>query len=198
MSAETKKVNEGVVSSISDTDLVMVAGPNGGLKPISAKDFINSINHMDNRYCHTAIDISSQEWVRIAKAEASFMGIIGLTHNYNQISPKPVFVTVGGYPEMTYAGFLVSVLNNGTSFDAIRFVQGEGSGTSYIEVRFRSSKSKQVIVTLSNGYGITLLDATISTASASNVLKTIEFSGGGYNELSICKLRLAVRERRCA
>lgn len=43
--SETKKAHEGVVTSIADTDLVMVVGPNGGLHPISFADLAKLVRN---------------------------------------------------------------------------------------------------------------------------------------------------------
>lgn len=40
---ETKNAHEGVVTSIADTDLVMVVGPNGGLHPISFENLMKAV-----------------------------------------------------------------------------------------------------------------------------------------------------------
>lgn len=193
MSVDTKKAHEGAVSSILDSDLVMVSASNGGLKPISFSNLMNAIVGGINTNRITNLIVENSEWIRVAKAGyLTFGGILTICHEWNTGRAVPLVVFVNGSAlnpdgfnacQMTTGSFYnymnLSPTNSSLSFMALRFVK-EGNDV-FVEVKFKpNAKTKAIYVSLAGKMGnITLLDATISTASASNVLKTIEFSGGG-------------------
>lgn len=177
--SESKLITQNQATTIGDTDLVMVSGASGGLKPISASNFQSSMQNIGNQYKKTVINYANGDWIRIARCKGEYTGIVCITHGWNEVPPSPILFYIGGQGSISSA----RCFTENCAFSALRIVSG-GSEGNYMEVKFANIGAQNIIVTVSNNCNITLLDATISNASASNVLKTIDFSAdwGGINQ----------------
>lgn len=169
--SESKLITQNQATTIGDTDLVMVSGASGGLKPISASNFQSSMQNIGNQYKKTVINYANGDWIRIARCKGEYTGIVCITHGWNEVPPSPILFYIGGQGSISSA----RCFTENCAFSALRIVSG-GSEGNYMEVKFANIGAQNIIVTVSNNCNITLLDATISNASASNVLKTIDFS----------------------
>lgn len=172
--SESKQINQGAVSTLADTDLVMACDSGGTFRPISIGNFIANVKEKDNIFRSTAHSFYKNEWIRIAKCLYNFVGIIMATHVYNTGTPDPIVICVGGYDSSS--NFIKhKVLMEGSSFSAVRFVRE--NDVTYLEIRLNVESTSSVTVS-ALGYRITLLNATVSNASEANVLKQIALSGG--------------------
>ncbi len=193
MSIETKDVTQGVVNTISDQDLVMVAG-SGGWSPIKFADLMKAVKSGIDFSKSTAITLTGGEWVRVAKANvSSFSAILSVSHSWSSGRPTPLVAVINGSStnadgynacQITNGSYYnvdpnpPASFNPGLSFTALRFVK-EGN-VYFVEVKFKpNAKTTSLHTSLAGQIGaIALVDATVSTADAANILKTIDFSGG--------------------
>lgn len=175
--SETKEITSGMVTSITDADLVMCA-VNGVYHPVTAKNLDKSLKKASGTSVDTSVTVEKNVWIRVAKCSVMFSGIISVLGSYNGSEvPFPAFIALGGYGA-TWANPQAHWINKSASYvSAVRFVK-EGSDY-FVEVKSNKDKSNTIYVRLSLEYNISLIPATISNADTSNVLKTIEFAGGG-------------------
>ncbi len=193
MSMPTKEVTQGVVTSIQDDALVMVA--NGSQwSPISFSNLMKAVRSRIDLSKSTAITVDSAEWLRVAKANtSSFSAILSVSHGWTSGRPTPLLVFINGSAsnadgfnacQITEGSYYdvnpnpPASSNPGLSFTALRFVK-EGNDI-FVEVKFKpNAKTTSLHTSLAGQIGaIALVDATVSTADAANILKTIDFSGG--------------------
>lgn len=190
--SETKEITSGMVTSITDADLVMCA-VNGVYHPISFSSLVKLLRSRLYLSKKTALTITGGGWVRIAKrTESSFCAVLTVTHSWSSGQPVPLVCVVNGSADNAVAynaELMVSgafyapsaTSNQAMSFTKLRFVK-EGSDV-YVEVLFKdNSLTPSILVSIGDGVGLELIDATISSATASDVLKTIDFVanwGGG-------------------
>lgn len=187
--SDTKPANQGAVTSIGDTDLVMCV-VNGSYHPISFANFMKAVKTALNQSLNTSISLTGGEWVRVAQTRAAgstFFGILSVSHGWSSGAPCPLVCVINGSAankdgfcadQLTSGTFYAPKTNNqGLSFTAVRFVKE--SDAIYIEVKFKAnSKTGNILSTLFGNSDISLVQASVSTASSDNVMKTIEFSGG--------------------
>lgn len=192
--ANTKKAGQGAVSSIADGDLVMCS-VNGVYHPISLTNLMKAIKSRLDIARSTAITLNGDEWVRIAKSNSGgFSAILTVSHSWSSGRPTPLVCFVNGsaynadsyYAEqITTADFYKeeknppSTSNAGLSFTSLRFVKENND--IFVEVKFKpNARISTLFCSLAGQTGaISFVTATVSTADNANVLKTIEFSGGG-------------------
>ena len=178
--AETKQAGQDAVTSVSGTDLVM-CHVNGAYHPIKVSNLINALNQIGNVFLASTFpsQVMKNSWVRVAKSLGNqFSGLISVDCGYNgNIPPKAAFIALGGY-NATWGNLKADWINASESIvSAVRFVK-DGT-TCYIEVKFNNDKTSYFYVSLGHNNNMALIPATVSNADTSNVLKTIEFSGGG-------------------
>lgn len=187
---EAIKINSGAVSSLADSDLVLAATSGGTFQPISVSNFCKGIRQNIGIARLKNLDLTGGEWIRIARLSsslASFCGILTLSHTWTSGKPCPLLCFVNGASKKEFnveqltkgSYYRPKEDNQGLSFTAVRMV--EVNNTVYIEVRFKGNGAvtANVVCSLSGQINLELIDATISTASAANVLKEIDLSGGG-------------------
>lgn len=208
--SETKDITQGVVASVGDSDLVLVTTSGGGLKPVSFANLMKAAQKSLSLARTTALRLEGGEWVRVAKCffNATFCGILSVSHSWSSGKPVPLFCAINGSAnnadgfnaEMLVSGgfFAPSASNQSMSFRAVRFVK-EGT-TMYVEIKFKDGAStNNVYTSLGSCFNLDLVDASISAALDSNVLKTIDFESnwGGGKTLFFNQLR-NFTERRAA
>lgn len=206
-----KKINEGAVTALSGTDLVMACDSGGSYRPISLTSLMKAVRAEMDVSKASPITLSGGEWVRVAKTDGTFSAILSITHSWNSGKPVPLVCLVNGSNSADSAAYYAERLtkssfyapsdssNQQLSFTALRYVR-EGSDV-FVEVRFKpNSNPGNVYTSLAGQIGtIRLIPVTVSNASASNVLKTIEFTGGKPLSLNYLRRSLALRaERRAA
>lgn len=190
---ETKDISSGVVTSISDTDLVLCRA-NGSFHPISFANLAKMIRSKFDIANSTLIALNGGEWVRVAKATTNaFSAILTVTHGWTAGRTTPLVCFINGCTsnvdgfyanQLTTADYYKVVTNPpassnpGLSFTALRFVIENSE--IFVEVKFKpNARVTSLSYSLAGQTGaISLVTATVSTADNANVLKTIEFSGG--------------------
>lgn len=187
MSLPTKDIQAGAVPSISDTDLVMVAAPSGGYQPISAANFVSSLkkNAGVNLISKFPSPVVANNWLRVASftnkhssvGTTAFYGSLSVMFSYSSsVVPKPAFIIFGGYPA-TWGQLQATLLNKEACVSAIRFVQD--GDQFYIDIKMNHDKANSITAILTHNFCVNLIQASLVEDSPANVLKTIEFSGGG-------------------
>lgn len=188
---EAIKINSGAVSSLADSDLVLAATSGGTYRPVSMANLLSQISKRLGVSRDKTLSLSGGEWIRFARVSGvsnSFCGILTLSHAWGSGKPCPLVCVINGASEnamsfnaeqITKGSFYTPAADNqGLSYTAIRFVIEDG--IAYVEARFKGNEAKttRVMYSLCGQINLELLDATISTASAANVLKEIDLSGG--------------------
>lgn len=210
--SEARKINEGVVSSLADTDLIFAVDPGGTTpKPISLANLAKAVRSRINLSKTSQVSLSGGEWVRVARFTASVSaGILSVVQTWNAGRPVALVCAFnaahanadGVFAErLTSEGFFApgQDVNTGLSFTAVRFVKE--NNVAYMEVRFKTgSSTSNIVCSLGAASNVELLEAEVSNAAASDVLKTIDFSGGGNSQIfnSLQKSCLRRAERRAA
>lgn len=207
------QANQNPVTAIADTDLVMVL-VNGAYHPIAFGNLMKAVGSSLNKSRQTNISIKGGDWLRVAKTrsmQSTFAGILTVTHGWSSGAPRPLVCFVNGssgnadafFAEQLTSGSWYAPLssNQGLSFTSMRFVKE--SDAVYIEVLFKDGGvSPSVVASLYGTADISLVDASVSNASADKVMKAIEFSRGGgnwlfTNYLQFNSRRAGERRRAC-
>ena len=188
----------GAISSMADTDKVTVM-TSAGAKSITFANLRDALSHVK-----TSIGANPNDWVRIAKVTPPtnpFAGIITVHHHWASGVPIPLVCFVSGSggnnkvfqaERMTRDSYF---LNNQSSFTKLRFVQENNE--VYIEVQFRNTGTSGTLHTsLSSAVNLTLIQASISTASETDIIKTVDLmvsaqSGGGITDCQIVSYNLS-------
>lgn len=177
MSLETKDISQGAVSAISDTDLVMVTASGGGYKPISSKNFIKSLIYIANTQLNSTLPAQAKtnDWIRIVKVADSFFGFVSLLGDYAGSNvPHAAFFVFNGYCATWGQQQAYCINKDACDVSAVRFVKEDAN--YFLEVKFNRDKANAFNINLSHSSNASLIPATISNASASDILKTIDFS----------------------
>ena len=179
--SDVRKVTEGAVTSISDSDLVMCA-VGGKFHPISFANLRSLVTRSLGLTLSTNMDVAKDDWIRVAKGPSTntaFGGILIIGHRYDSSQSNTTIIAVGGCGETVSAFNARNVLplNTAQSFSGVRLV-ADGS-TVYIEVKSNIKRSTRMDVSLCGALNFSLVEATVSTASSEDVLKTIDLVGGG-------------------
>lgn len=178
--SESKQINQGAVSTLADTDLVMACDSGGTFRPISIGNLKSLINRALGLTKSTEIEVSQGDWVRIARGpiySSAFAGILFVSHRYDAFMPRGVMISLSGCGTVPNAFNAVNLIpfDVASSVSAVRIVQ---DGTvPYIEVKFNAGTSR-IDMSLCGAFNLTLEPASISNASEANVLKQIALSGG--------------------
>lgn len=199
------KINSGaVLSSLPDNAHVLAVDSGGGLRRLTPSGLRNDVKDSMGLSKNTKINVTKGQWVRIAQgpyAQSPFVGLVSVSHYYEVGLPQNALLAVSG-TGWTEAAFKATPLVAWAdpSFDAVRLVKEDGD-TLYVEVRFSKTKTQYIYTTIAANNRLTLTDATVSTATADKVVKTIDLRSGGGNALHYSRLRFALRpsaERRAS
>ncbi len=177
------KINSGaVLSSLPNDAHVLAVDSGGGLRRLTPSGLRNDVKDSMGLSKNTKIDVTKGQWVRIAQGpntQSPFIGLVGVSHYYESGIPQNALLAVSG-TGWTEAAFNVASLVAWAdpSFDAVRLVK-EGENTLFVEVRFSKNKTQYIYTSIAANNRLTLTDATVSTATADKVLKTIDLHSGG-------------------
>lgn len=177
------KINSGaVLSSLPDDAHVLAVDSGGGLRRLTPSGLRNDVKDSMGLSKTTNINVTKGQWVRIAQGpytQSPFVGLVGVSHYYEAGLPQNALLAVSG-TGWTEAAFKATPLVAWAdpSFDAVRLVKEDGD-TLYVEVRFSKKKTQYIYTTIAANNRLTLTDATVSTATADKVVKTIDLRSGG-------------------
>lgn len=177
------KINSGaVLSSLPNDAHVLAVDSGGGLRRLTPSGLRNDVKDSMGLSKTTNINVTKGQWVRIAQGpytQSPFVGLVGVSHYYEAGLPQNALLAVSG-TGWTEAAFKATPLVAWAdpSFDAVRLVKEDGD-TLYVEVRFSKTKTQYIYTTIAANNRLTLTDATVSTATADKVVKTIDLRSGG-------------------
>ena len=161
--SDTVKANQGAVSSLADTDLVMCC-VNGAYHPIMVSHLTDVLKYVGDAFRVTELPavVTAGSWIRIARSIGNqFSGIISVDTNYKgNTPPHAAFIALGGY-NASWGDLWAEHVNTKSMISAVRFIK-DGT-TCYIEVKFNSDKADVFYVTLGNSRSIALIPASVST-----------------------------------
>ncbi len=173
----TKKTNTGAVSTIGDSDLVMMVGPNGSYHPISFANLMSALQKSMNLRRSTIGNFYTGNWIRIAELGTGASGILSITHTWRLGRPKGIVIALADIGTDVYDISVLSTSSN-VSFSNLRIVKE--SDVNYLEVQFALAETGTIIVSLACGLEVNLIPATIITGSPTTILKSVNLGSNAW------------------
>ena len=171
-------LSQSALSSLSDADLLYAAS-GGELHPVSVANARKSLMGSKS----VSVGVNGGEWIAVAKFTAGIAScILMATHGGGSGMPVPLAAAVAFYKDRQEAMLAEPLtsgdwFSKGLSFPAVRFAKNGDS--TYLEVMLKGgARTTSIYTAIGMPIGMELIAPAISTASESDVLKTISFVGG--------------------